>query len=155
MTQTWTRPDNRMSTVLLKLYSTRQFEFKEDLQSTVQSYLWFWYRLQTKLHWIQMLQIWVKSLDVSRVIWCLLCDVKVLIKWTLVVCSRLKILQLPQAIECIHSTACGHGMYTFYTLFYRMYTFYISICGMCTFYDIFNNYTQFFCTKHCNKWTEM
>ena len=55
------------------------------------------------------------------------------------------------AIECIHSMACGHGMYTFYTLFYRMYTFYISICRMYTFYDVFNNYTHFFCTKHCNK----
>ena len=54
-----------------------------------------------------------------------------------------------------NSTACGHGMYTFYTLFYRMYTLYINICGMCTFYDIVNNYTQFFCTKHCNKWAEM
>ena len=51
------------------------------------------------------------------------------------------------AIECIHSTSCGHGMYTFYTFFYRMYTFYIYICGMCTFYDICNNYTQFFCTN--------
>ena len=59
------------------------------------------------------------------------------------------------AIECIHSMACDHGMYTFYTLFYGMCTFYISICGMCTFYDIFNNYTQFFCTKHCNMWIEM
>ena len=58
------------------------------------------------------------------------------------------------AIDCIHSTACSHGMYTLYTLFYRMYTFYISICGMCTFYDIFNNYTQIFCTKHCNTYVD-
>ena len=49
--------------------------------------------------------------------------------------------------ECIHFMACGHGMYTFYTLFYRMYTFYISIGRMWTFYDTFNNLTQLFCTK--------
>ena len=54
------------------------------------------------------------------------------------------------AIQCVHSPACGHGMYKFYSLLYSMHTlciFYISICTMCTFYGIFNNFTRVFYTK--------